>query len=303
MLNSINKHTNKYHILVGIFTFVVILSLILMPILSTPKSQESLIKTPKEFTKIVNIDLVSSVSVSSLFSSSILQSSLSSLSSIIETPKLTPQVVEETKLETPKPIISIPAQKIEIQNNLETPTPTPKPKPPVITPSQTKIIEVIKPTVEVDIESKIVEQPAPKPQPITEQPKVVASSLFSASGCNSSLASQMLVFINNHRAENNAKPLSLSGQLDSIACAHSKWMTETGTFSHAGRDATNPFERCQKAGTYCYAENVAYNTIPNVKDLFEQFKTSPGHNINMLDPNFVEVGLAFDGIYVTQIFR
>lgn len=304
MLNPINKHQHKYHILVSILTFVIIISLVLLPILSTPNLQQNPIKTPKEFTNLVNTQFAatsSSSSYSSLSISSIVTSSSLVISSIVENPKPEPKpepkIIEEPKLE-------IPAQIIETQTNIEPVIIAPKPQPVVIAP---KVVEVIQPAIEVAIEPKISEQPAPKPQPIpepvVEQPKPVASDLFSVSGCDQNLANQMLALVNRHRADNNANPLSLSNQLTNIGCAHSRWMTATGTFSHTGRDGTNPFERCQKAGSYCYAENVAYNTIPNVQDLFDQFKNSPGHNINMLDPNFVEIGIAFDGIYVSQVFR
>jgi uncharacterized protein YkwD len=303
MLNPTHKNTNKNHIFISILIIAVIIPLILLPIFATPIKKDSLIKSPTEFTKSVNVDkfemTTSSTSASS--SSAIIVSSSLTISSILETPKPDTKPIEQPKNDSSKEIDQIPAQKIETQNNLEI---VPEiPKPPVVAPPQPKVVELIKPIVEVAIAPKIVEQPAPKSQPVVEQPKIVTSDLFSTSGCDSNLASQMLTLVNNHRAQNNANPLSLSSQLDGIACAHSKWMTQTGTFSHTGRDGTSPFERCQKAGTFCYAENVAYNTIPNVQDLFDQFKTSPGHNLNMLDPNFVEVGLAFDGIYVTQVFR
>jgi uncharacterized protein YkwD len=37
--------------------------------------------------------------------------------------------------------------------------------------------------------------------------------------------------------------------------------------------------------------------------LFNQFKGSPGHNANMLDGSYTEVGIGFENIYVTQDFR
>lgn len=302
MLQSFHKHAHKHHILISIFTFIIITSLILLPVLSMPNQKQSKLKTPNEFTDLIinNPQSTSSSFVSiitnSISSESITSSILSSLSSIIETSRVETKIIEEVKPVFTKPIEPIPAQQVQPQNNLEKkpePIYTPAPKP--------IVVEKAKP-----IPQTIVE-PEPEPiialAPVVETTKPNVDNSYISAGCDQSLANQMLNIVNNHRAANGAKQLSFSSQLTSIACAHSKWMTSSGIFSHTGRDNTNSFERCKKAGTYCYAENVAYNTIPDVQDLFDQLKNSPGHNINMIDPNFVEVGIAFDGIYVTQIFR
>lgn len=287
-----DTQTHKHHIFTGIFTFLIILAIIVLPILSLPNNQQYQEKTPNQFINLVNSNSSITSSSNITNSSSVILSSqvLSSISSILEIPKPQLKVIEEVKPVFTQPIAPALVEKIQPQANIEL---IPKPI----------VKETPKPIIQTVVEPKPAPKPVVAPAPIVETPKIVVDNSYIASGCDQNLASQMLDIVNNHRAANGAKKLLLVNQLDGIACAHSKWMTSSGIFSHTGRDGTSPFERCKKAGTYCYAENVAYNTIPNVQDLFEQFKNSAGHNLNMLDPNFVEIGIAFDGIYVTQAFR
>jgi uncharacterized protein YkwD len=313
MLKTINTH--KHHLFISILTFIIIASIILLPVLSTPSTQESKIKTPNQFINLVNRNLkvVSSSSnsnsftkSSSIISSSILLSNNSSIiSSISQQPKAETKIIEEIKLVIAQPIKPIPVENIEPQNEIVEKVVPPKPNVEELPKALPKPIirETPKVITQTVIESKPLSKEIIAPAQIIEPPKPNIDNLFTTTGCDQSQASQMLNIVNNHRAANGTKALSFSGQLTGIACSHSKWMSDSGIFSHTGRDNTSPFERCKKAGTYCYAENVAYNTIPNVQDLFDQFKNSPGHNLNMLDPNFVEIGIAFDGIYVTQVFR
>ena len=295
MSKPMDNNTHKYNILISILTFVMIVALILLPILSTPKVQDSQIKTPNQFTNLVNnITILTS---SSQVSATIVLSSLSSIpssvtvSSTVMAMALEPKIVDQPKSVLIEPESPTAIANIEPQSNIKK----------IVKPPKPTVKKVVKPTVQNVIEIK----PTPKSvaAPVVEDPKLAVDNSYIATGCDQNLANQMLDLVNNHRVASGSKKISFSSQLAGVACAHSKWMTTSGVFSHTGRDNTNPFERCKRAGTYCYAENVAYNTIPSVQDLFDQFKNSPGHNTNMLDPNFVEIGVAFDGIYVTQIFR
>lgn len=299
MLKNLNKHLHKHPILISLVTTLLIFILVALPLVTTKNVKDS--GETNRFLQLVSgsskLSSVSSQSLVSISSSSLLSSSSSStvssssVSLIVKVEPEPKEVTEEVKPVFIQPIKPIPLDNIQPQNNIEKVVVAPLPKP------------IVKETPKPIIQPIIETPPAPKPAPVVEAPKPQIDNSFTATGCDQNLANQMLTIVNSHRATNGAKALSLSGQLGGIACAHSKWMTTSGIFSHTGRDSTNPFERCKKAGTYCYAENVAYNTIPSVQDLFEQFKNSPGHNLNMLDPNFVEIGIAFDGIYVTQVFR
>jgi uncharacterized protein YkwD len=303
MLKNINKHLQKNPILISLSTIIIIFTIVALPILLNRNNKDS--SDTKKFLE----NLVANVQQSSLVSSQssvLLKSSNSSvLSSTNSSLLVSSPVTQLSKTEViPKPIEKVnppaviesintnTALDIKLQTNIEKN---------IISQPKPIIKEVSKPIVQNIIETKPT--PIITPVPVIEAPKPVVDNSYVAVGCDQSLASQMLEIVNSHRLANRAKKLSISTQLSNIGCAHSRWMTASGIFSHTGKDSTSPFERCKKAGTYCYAENVAYNTTPNVQDLFEQFKNSPGHNQNMLDPNFVEVGIAFDGIYVTQVFR
>jgi uncharacterized protein YkwD len=126
---------------------------------------------------------------------------------------------------------------------------------------------------------------------------------YKSDSCDTQKAIQMLELLNIYRVENSKPTLALVADLNQIACAHSEWMTQSGTFSHTGINQTSPFERCKQAGTYCNAENLAQNSSNDSKTFVEQFKKSSQHNDNMLNPEYLEVGFGFFGNNVTQIFR
>jgi uncharacterized protein YkwD len=139
--------------------------------------------------------------------------------------------------------------------------------------------------------------PAPA---VTPTPSV---NVYTATGCDNGFADTMVGLVNSHRAANNVPALSNDSALAGVSCAHSKWMVETETFSHTGLNGTSPFERCDRAGTSCYGENIAFNTAATAQKLFDQFKASPKHNANMLDANFTAIGTGYQSGYVTQVFR
>jgi uncharacterized protein YkwD len=164
-----------------------------------------------------------------------------------------------------------------------------------------------KPIPEVVIQSNpepIYEALPPEPTPEPTPPPVINNNnVYSDFGCVTAPSQQMLELVNQHRINNGVGTLRMSSDISGVACAHSKWMNSTGNFSHTGVNGSDPFQRCERAGTSCNAENVAFNTSGSIIDLFNQFKGSPGHNANMLDGSYTEVGIGFENIYVTQDFR
>jgi uncharacterized protein YkwD len=286
-------HKHKYHYLAALLAAIIIASMVVLPFLTAIFNNNT---QTQEFVSINNSSSLvitssssSIVSSSSLvFSSSSILSSAISLSMLVGGKKDDVQTeinkYEEFKLGFTQPIVP---QVIQTQSEIQ----------PEIQPQPIPVVETPKPIIETPIIQPVA---AIAPPPVLTKPKV---NQYTSSNCNLGLANQMLVLINEHRAANGAGALSLAGDLNGTACAHSKWMSETGTFSHTGRAGTNPFERCTNAGTACYAENIAYNTETTALNLFTQLKESPGHNANMLDGGFGEIGIGFDGVYVTQNFR
>jgi uncharacterized protein YkwD len=286
-------YKHKYHYLGAIIAAIIILSMVVFPFLAAIFNNNA---QTQEFVYInSNSSSVISSSSSSIVSSS---SSVFSSSPIFSIAVVSSMIVEENKdgvkpevkqYEEVKPAFTQPIvpQVIQTQSEIQ----------PEIQPQPIPFVEAPKLIIQTPIIPPVA---AIAPPPVLTQPKV---NQYTSSNCNIALANQMLALINEHRATNGVGVLSLAGDLNGTACAHSKWMSESGTFSHTGRAGTNPFERCTNAGTACYAENIAYNTETTALNLFTQLKESPGHNANMLDGGFGEIGIGFDGVYVTQNFR
>jgi uncharacterized protein YkwD len=294
-------------IIIG-FVLVITLSLVVSYLINQ-NTKPSKAKSPNQITVIssissVSIDLKSSTNTSS---SSIL-SSLSSSSSTIQSSSSseTPKPAEEKPKEEPKKEEIKPEQIIEkitkidspvvVELELAKPIPVKIPEPVYVPPAPK--VEAPQPKIDV---------PAPEPEPVyvppptPELPKPTLS--FSSNTCDQSMVYELLSLVNNHRLANDLGTVALAGDLNNVACSHAQWMNETSNFSHTGKDGTNPYQRCQRAGTVCWAENVAYSTAPSTYGMFEMYKNSPGHNKNMLNPDYSEIGLAFGGIYNAQVFR
>lgn len=103
-----------------------------------------------------------------------------------------------------------------------------------------------------------------------------------------------VALINNYRQANGLEPLSLDWELQSSSDWMSNDMVARSYFSHTDSLGRIPWTRmCDFE--YCYdtwmGENLAagYSTAINV---FSAWKNSPGHNANMLDPNYVAMGIS-----------
>jgi uncharacterized protein YkwD len=117
-----------------------------------------------------------------------------------------------------------------------------------------------------------------------------------------SVNEDLLAFINAHRVENGESELELDESLNEAAILHSRWMSDTMTLSHTGENDSHFQERCEAAGTTCWAENAAYNGLPSAEALFLQWQLSPGHNKNMLG-DYSAIGIGVSGEYATTVFR
>jgi uncharacterized protein YkwD len=104
----------------------------------------------------------------------------------------------------------------------------------------------------------------------------------------------LLELINAHRADNGLAPLNISPTLTDVAAWMSQDMAEKDYFSHTDSLGRDPFQRMADFG-YSYnawkGENLAAGSdTPEMT--FQLWRDSPGHNANMLNANFVVVGLA-----------
>jgi len=102
-----------------------------------------------------------------------------------------------------------------------------------------------------------------------------------------------LKLINDYRAQNGAGPLKVSIALTNASKWMSSDMAAKNYFSHTDSLGRDPFVR-MAAFTYGYnsyrGENIAAG-FSDAVNTFNQWKNSPGHNQNMLNPNYQVIGI------------
>jgi len=122
-----------------------------------------------------------------------------------------------------------------------------------------------------------------------------------------------LVLINNYRGQNGLGSLSACTSLNRTAQGHSEDMRDQNYFEHTGLNGSSPWDRACDA---CYdlgcgpmtamAENIAAGNA-DAQGTFNQWQNSPGHNANMLDGSFTQIGIGRAlggsyGSYWTNVF-
>lgn len=133
------------------------------------------------------------------------------------------------------------------------------------------------------------------------------------------VAERVLALVNQARAQPRrcgnesygpARPLALQPQLTQAAAGHAQSMARYGYLEHRGRDGSSPADRAERAGYRwrSIGENVAMGqTTP--ERVMQDWLRSPEHCANIMEPRFVEMGVAFavnsaseGGIYWAQSF-
>ena len=112
-----------------------------------------------------------------------------------------------------------------------------------------------------------------------------------------SIEQEFLNILNDYRRANGVGEVMSERALAEGAYDYSQLMGETGHFDHTGPDGSSFDERMCDAGydpacgprTFV-AENIAAGQ-PTASEVFEAWRTSPGHNRNMLDSRAVVVGI------------
>ncbi len=138
----------------------------------------------------------------------------------------------------------------------------------------------------------------------------------------SSFERQMLDLINQERADAGLQPLRLNTLLNDSSEDHSKWMLDSGNFSHTGQGGSSATDRIDASGyplegSWSTGENIAWQSErgaqgieDDVRQLHESLMDSPGHRANILNPDFTEIGIGiergsfqgYDSVMVTQNF-
>lgn len=102
-----------------------------------------------------------------------------------------------------------------------------------------------------------------------------------------------LRLINDYRTANGLGTLQLSVALTNSSKWMSNDMATNGYFSHTDNQGRDPFVRMNSFG-YNYNTWMGENLAAGYSDAvntFNQWKNSPGHNENMLNPNFKVIGI------------
>ena len=117
------------------------------------------------------------------------------------------------------------------------------------------------------------------------------------------LARQVLGLVNMARARGArcgnrpfapAPPVSLSGTLDEVALGHASDMAEHGYFEHQDLSGRSPADRVRAVGyrESLVGENIAYGPR-SAEEVVQGWLDSPGHCENIMDPRFVQMGIAY----------
>jgi uncharacterized protein YkwD len=99
--------------------------------------------------------------------------------------------------------------------------------------------------------------------------------------------------LNDYRRQNGLNPLIYSLRLEAAAEAQVQDLWQRAFFAHINPDGESPGDRALAAG-FCHryvGENLAagQNSVPAVMTAWQN---SPGHDANMLEPDYVYVGVA-----------
>lgn len=119
--------------------------------------------------------------------------------------------------------------------------------------------------------------------------------------------------INDARAERDLNTMASDDALAAVARNHSQDMAERKYFNHTTPNGVEPEMRVERAGIEC--ESVSENIVrlprnnheePLAEDAVGAWLDSPGHLMNIVDPDWTRTGVGLftteDTVYITQLF-
>jgi uncharacterized protein YkwD len=110
--------------------------------------------------------------------------------------------------------------------------------------------------------------------------------------------------VNAERAKAHVRPLRPDPRLDSAAQQHAQDMLARGYFAHASPEGRTIRQRAEAAGYRWHAvgENIAEGQL-SVDQVVQAWMTSPEHRRNILDRDFLHMGLGLALGETPQGFR
>ncbi len=114
---------------------------------------------------------------------------------------------------------------------------------------------------------------------------------------------KMLIAINQEREEAGLSWLVLNSTLNTAAQLHAQYMGRTKDFAHTTKKWVKFNDRILAAGYTWLAmgENIAWNQ-KTIDEVIHDRMQSPWHRINILRPDFSELGVGFSKYYRVQDF-
>jgi len=123
------------------------------------------------------------------------------------------------------------------------------------------------------------------------------------------ITESVIALVNAARNQAGISSFIRSTELTTVAQRHSDDMAQTGQLDHVGSDGSQFWERMTDAGYSLTtgAENILLRSDANAQAVFNQWRNSPPHQANMMNVDYVEVGVAYaqsaDGTYYfTMVF-
>lgn len=114
---------------------------------------------------------------------------------------------------------------------------------------------------------------------------------------------EVFALVNEHRAANGVPALAYDTKLEATIQGHCIHMVLHPFFDHKAPEAAirDFWTRAGMCGTSANAENIA-NGQNSPTSVMASWKSSSGHNANMLNPKYTRIGIGRHGSYWGQIF-
>ena len=123
-------------------------------------------------------------------------------------------------------------------------------------------------------------------------PSATGAALLLGAGTESVAEAEVVRLVNAQRTAAGCAAVAVDPILVRLARAHSDDMAGAAGFKHNGSDGRTPFQRMTAAG-YDYsvaAENIAAGQ-PNAGAVMAAWMASPGHEANIVDCRFTQIGV------------
>ena len=113
----------------------------------------------------------------------------------------------------------------------------------------------------------------------------------------------VFTLVNEHRAANGVAALAYDAELEAAIQGHCIHMDQHPFFDHTAPEppVSSPWTRAELCGTSAGGENIA-NGQSSPEAVMASWKSSSGHNQNMLSSDFTRIGIGRHGSYWGQLF-